>query len=104
MASAVPLNLAMPRTVAAVYGSDHPCTLDVVQVSTGSSWAARDDRAADHDLARVCRVRAVPGLPLWVVQGRRSSGASGRTMSDELTAVTGAAAAGVPVTGYWWGP
>src|SRR5208283_5014321 len=89
-ARALPLDHALPRTVAAVYAAEHDRTLDVVQVdyyapraaghfrlpghrtAGGRNWQPAqslwDDLPEPAGLARTCAQNAHRGLDLWVVE------------------------------------
>ena len=88
--SAIPLDQAFPRTVAAVYGSDHERTLDVTQLdyydpvvshhfrlpghrtAGGRNWLPGrmlwDDPPDPDGLEVFCRLNTEPGLDVWVVE------------------------------------
>jgi beta-glucosidase len=89
-AAVVPLELALPRTAAAVYDSPHDGALDVVQLdyydpvvanhlrvpghrtAGGRNWEPGrmlwDDPCDPDGLRRYCELNAEPGLDVWVVE------------------------------------
>jgi len=122
--SAVPMDKALPRAVAAVY--DSPCerTLDVVavdyydpvvhthlRVPPPKLW---DDTVWPEGLARYAELNAEPGLDLWVVENglcnrvrgslsypRRDKWTRPRYLAANLGAVVAALDAGIPVGSYF---
>lgn len=122
--SALPMEQALPRTVAAVY--DSPCerTLDVVQldyydpvvrnharVPPPKLW---DHRVWPEGLARYAELDHEPGLDVWVVENglcnrvagdfsypRRDGWTRPMYLEANLGAVVDAVAAGVPVGAYY---
>ncbi|HEX9969071.1 MAG TPA: family 1 glycosylhydrolase, partial [Acidimicrobiales bacterium] len=122
--SAVPMEKALPRAVAAVY--DSPCerTLDVVQVDyydpvvhnhvkvpPPKLW---DDTVWPEGLARYAALNHEPGLDVWVVENglcnrvagllsypRRDRWTRPRYLVANLRALFDAVDAGVPVSAYY---
>jgi len=90
VAQAVPMGQALPRSVAAVYGSPHECTLDVTQLDYYDPMVWRHFRAPGHataggrtwlpfgelwddppdpsGFAHFSQLNHEPGLELWVVE------------------------------------
>ena len=122
--SALPMEQALPRTVAAVY--DSPCerTLDVVQldyydpvvnhhirVPPPKLW---DHKVWPEGLARYAELDHEPGLDVWVVENglcnrvtqrfsypRRDGWTRPRYLEANLAVVAEAVAQGVPITAYY---
>ena len=89
-ASGIPLEMALPRSLGAVFAAPSDCTLDVIQIdhydpvvsnhlrlpghrtAGGRAWLpARmlwDDPVDPRSLIDSCRTNAEPGLPLWVLE------------------------------------
>lgn len=122
--SAVPLEQALPRAVAAVY--DSPCerTLDVIQldyydpivhnhvkVPPPKLW---DDEVWPEGLTRYVELNHEPGLEVWIVENglcnrvkgslsypRRDKWTRPRYLKANLRAMVAALDAGLPVGGYY---
>jgi beta-glucosidase/6-phospho-beta-glucosidase/beta-galactosidase len=122
--SAVPMEKALPRAIAAVY--DSPCerTLDVVQldyydpvvhhhvkVPPPNLW---DDEVWPEGLTRYAALNHEPGLDVWIVENglcnrvagplsypRRDRWTRPRYLAANLRAVVDALEAGVPVGAYY---
>ena len=117
--SALPLDKALPRAVAAVYASPHVRTLDVtaidyylpvvskhVRIRRRGLWGDQPDPA---ELVRYLRLNHTPGLPVWIVenglcsrdhQERRDGWTRTRYLRDHFDAMRTAIGRGVPVEAY----
>ena len=120
--SAVHMEQALPRAVAAVYESDRTCTLDVVSLDYYAPDAGHhvrrkglwDDPVRPEGLARYAGLGAEPGLEVWVaenglcnrvVRGRSHARSDGwtrpRYLKAHLASLVDAVDRGVPITAYY---
>lgn len=126
---ALPLDQAVPRTIAAAYGGDGRL-LDAVQVTVGGldiarrgrgasspdhgrrRWPATEQAAAPGRWAATCEAHVQPGLGLWATDallGRAAQGTNDGEGRPGLAAALAAGAgevvrlleSGTPLTGYF---
>ncbi|MDQ3756582.1 MAG: family 1 glycosylhydrolase [Actinomycetota bacterium] len=116
--SAVHMEQALPRAVAAVYGSDRACTLDVTALDYYAPDVMHhlrrrglwDDPVRPSELGRYAALNTEPGLDVWVAENglcsrgttpRRDGWTRPRYLQAHLASLVEAVEQGVPITAYY---
>ncbi|HEX2038135.1 MAG TPA: family 1 glycosylhydrolase [Acidimicrobiales bacterium] len=116
--SAVHMEQALPRAVAAAYASDRACTLDVTALDYyapdithhARRRALWDDPVRPQGLARYAALNVEPGLDVWVAENglcsrgsspRRDGWTRPRYLQAHLASLLEAVDRGVPLTAYY---